>query len=99
ENDDTSSTNRFVASLGGVTLVPEATQSAFGYTQFTFTNVIPGANADLHFIFYNPPSYFYLDDVCVTVSGGGSPTPTPTASPTCTAGGTPGPWTQAAPVG
>jgi N-acetylneuraminic acid mutarotase len=28
-----------------------------------------------------------------------TPTPTPTASPTCTAGGgTPGPWTQAAPV-
>jgi hypothetical protein len=84
ENDDTSSTNRFGASLGGVSLVPEATQSAFGYTLFTFNNVIPGANADLHFIFYNPPSYFYLDDVCVTPSGGFSPTPTPTGSPSCT---------------
>ena len=29
--------------------------------------------------------------------GGGSPTPTPTASPTCTAGGTPGPWTAGSP--
>ena len=29
-------------------------------------------------IFYNPPSYFHLDDVRVTPSGGGSPTPTPT---------------------
>ena len=85
ENDDTSSTNRFGASFGSVTLVPEAIQGAFGYTQFTFTSVIPGANADLHFIFYNPPSYFYLDDVCVTPSGGGgSPTPTPSASPSCT---------------
>ena len=87
QNVDSSSNNRFGASFGSVTLVPEATQSAFGYTQFTFTNVIPGANADLHFIFYNPPSYFYLDDVCVTVSGGGgSPTPTatPTGSPSCT---------------
>jgi N-acetylneuraminic acid mutarotase len=56
---------------------------------------VPGANADLQFIFYNLPNYFYLDDVCVTVSGGGTPTPTPTGSPTCT----PGPWTQAAPVG
>ena len=39
---------------------------------------MPGANADLHFIFYNPPSFFYLDDVCVTVSG---PSPTPTCPP------------------
>jgi hypothetical protein len=68
ENDDASGNNRFGASLGGITLVPEAVQSAFGYTQFTFNSVIPGANADLHFIFYNPPSYFYLDDVCVSPS-------------------------------
>ena len=64
-NDDTTGNNRFGASLGSVTLVPEATQPGFGYTQFNFFNVIPGANADLHFIFYNPPSFFYLDDVCV----------------------------------
>jgi hypothetical protein len=88
QNVDTSSTNRFGASFGTVTLVPEAVQSAFGYTQFTFPNVIPGANADLIFTFYNPPSYFYLDDVCVTPSGGGgTPTPTPTASPSCTPSG------------
>ena len=82
ENDDTSGVNRFGASFGSVTLVPEATQSAFGYTLYTFTNVVPGANADLHFIFFNTPSYFYLDDVCVTSTGGGSPTPT--ATPSCT---------------
>ena len=82
ENDDTSSNNRFGASFGSVTLVPEAVQSAFGYTQYTFTNVVPGANADLHFIFFNPPTYFFLDDVCVTTTGGGgSPTPTPTGTP------------------
>ena len=99
ENDDTTGANSFGASFGSVTLVPEAVQSSFGYTLFTFNGVVPGANADLHFIFMNVPSYFYLDDVCVTVSGGGgSPTPTPTGSPTCTPGGTPGPWTQAAPV-
>jgi hypothetical protein len=85
ENDDDTSTNRFGASFGSVTLVPEAIQSAFPYTQYTFTNVIPGANADLHFIFFNSPSYFYLDDVCVTPSGGGSPTPTATATATATA--------------
>ena len=88
ENDDDTGNNRFGASLGGIVLVPEATQSAFGYTQFTFNNVVPGANADLQFIFFNPPSFFYLDDVCVTPSGGGgTPTPTPTATPTCTPGG------------
>ena len=83
ENDDTTGQNRFGASFGSVTLVPEATQSSFGYTLYTFTNVVPGANADLHFIFYNVPSYFYLDDVCVTPTGGGG-SPTPTASPSCT---------------
>jgi hypothetical protein len=88
ENDDTSGDNRFGFSFGSVTLVQEATQSGFTYTQFTFTDVTPGANADLHFIFYNPPSYFHLDDVCVTPSGGGgtpTPTPTPTATATATA--------------
>ncbi len=90
ENDDTSGDNRFGVSFGSVTLVPEATQSGFTYTQFTFTNVTPGANADLHFIFYNPPSFFYLDDVCVTPSGGGgTPTPTPTPTATATATATP----------
>ena len=88
ENDDDSGNNRFGASLGGIVLVPEATQSVFGYTQFTFTNVVPGANADLQFIFFNQPSFFYLDDVCVTPSGGGgTPTPSPTATPTCIPGG------------
>src|SRR5438876_3953610 len=82
ENDDDSGDNRFGASFGSVTLVPEGVQSFFGYTQFTFTNVVPGANADLHFIFFNPPSFFYLDDVCVTTTGGGgTPTPTPTGTP------------------
>src|ERR1043166_5886290 len=82
DNADTTNNNRFGATFGSVTLVAEAPQPAFGYTQYTFTNVVPGANADLHFIFYNPPSYFYLDDVCVTPTGGGSPTPT--ATPSCT---------------
>jgi hypothetical protein len=84
ENDDNSGNNRFGASFGDVTLVPEATQNVFGYTLFTFTNVVPGANADLHFIFFNPPTYFYLDDVCVTATSGGTPTPTPTVTPTPT---------------
>ena len=93
ENDDSSGQNAFGATFGSVTLVPQAAQGAFGYTQFTFTNVVPGANAHLQFVFYNVPSFFYLDDVCVTpTGGGGTPTPTPTASPTCIPGdGTSGP--------
>lgn len=67
ENTDSSSENRFGASLGSVTLVPEG---VFAYTpsyiQLSFTNVVPGANADMHFIFYNVPAFFYLDDVSVT---------------------------------
>ena len=78
ENYDDTGNNRFGASFGGVTLVPEASQGPFGYRLYTFNNVMPGANADLHFIFYNPAFFFYLDDVCVTVSG---PSPTPTCPP------------------
>src|SRR5206468_11435620 len=37
---------------------------------------------------FRSPSFFYLDDVCVSLSGGGgTPSPTPTGSPTCTPGG------------
>ena len=93
-SDTTGGADRFGATFGSVTLVAEAVQGFLPYTQFTFTNVVPGANADLHFIFFNSPAYFFLDDVCVTPSGGGSPTPTatPTAtgSPTCPPG-VPGP--------
>ena len=89
ENPDSSGNNRFGASFGSVTLVPEASQGQFGYTLYTFTNVIPGANADLHFIFYNPPSTFFLDQVCVALSGGPSVTPTPTPTTTAPATATP----------
>jgi len=85
ENDDSSGSNRFGASIGGIILVPEAAQSAFGYTQFTFTNVTPGANADLQFIFSTrPPSFIWMTCVSLPAGGGGTPSPTPTATPTGT---------------
>jgi hypothetical protein len=66
-NSDNSSNNRFGLTFGNVTLIPEG---VFAYTpnyiQLTFTNVVPGANADLHFIFFNPPAFFNIDDVSVT---------------------------------
>ena len=88
-NGDSSGNNRFGASFGSVTLVPEASQGQFGWTPYTFTNVIPGANADLHFIFYNPTNLFLLDQVCVALSGGPSVTPTPTPTTTAAATATP----------
>ena len=88
-NGDSSGVNRFGAFFGNIILVPEAIQSQFGYTLFSFTRVTPGANADLHFIFYNVLSYFYLDDVCVTPSGSVTPTPTATATATATTTATP----------
>src|SRR5437588_412767 len=42
ENDDVSGQNRFGASFGSVTLVPEAIQTAFPYTLYTFNIVVPG---------------------------------------------------------
>jgi PEP-CTERM motif len=67
-NNNSSGNNRFGVTFGGLTLVPEGVFPYFpNYTLFTFANVVPGANADLHFIFYNPPGFFYLDDVSVNV--------------------------------
>jgi hypothetical protein len=92
ENSDTSGSNHFGCTFGNVTLVPTATLPGGNYTQYTFTNVTPGANATLHFIFFNPPAFFYLDDVCVSGGGtGASPTPTATATP---GGGCPSVITQ-----
>ena len=67
ENYDDTGNNRFGASFGGITLVPEAIQGPFGYTLYTFNNVMPGANADLHFIFYNP-TFSFTWMTCVSPS-------------------------------
>src|SRR6266700_381198 len=66
--------------LGGGTIYTAPGSGSFGFTHITGTATV-GANPVLEFHFVNVPSYWDLDDVCVTTGGGGSPTPTPTASP------------------
>ena len=57
-------------------------RAPLGIRYLLLTMWYPEPTLTLHFIFYNAPSFFYLDDVCVTPSGGGgSPTPTPTVRP------------------
>ena len=64
DNRDTLGNNRFSVAFGATTLLSLTNAPAFPYTHYTFT-VTPGANALLHFSFYNPPSWFDLDDVSV----------------------------------
>jgi hypothetical protein len=67
--------------LGGVTIYTAPGSGSFGFTHITGTATV-GADPVLEFHFVNVPSFWDLDDVCVTPGGGGTPTPTPTASPT-----------------
>jgi hypothetical protein len=52
--------------FSGVTLLSLTSAPAFAYTEYTFTALASTNNALLHFSFYNPPVYWYLDDVSVT---------------------------------
>ena len=65
DNRDTLANNRFSVAFGSATLLSLTNAPAFPYTQYSF-NVVASANdALLHFSFYNPPSWFDLDDVDV----------------------------------
>ena len=70
--------NDFSASFAGVTIVSLTDSGPFPYTHYTMDIMATGTSTDLHFAFFNSPDYWYLDDVCVTPSGGATPTPTPT---------------------
>ena len=65
-NGDTSGNNRMSVQFSGVTLLSLTSAPAFPYTEYTFTALASTNNALLHFSFYNPPVYWYLDDVSVT---------------------------------
>ncbi len=45
---------------------------AFGWQQFVLTTVATGTETPLSFTFRNDPSYWFLDNVAVTQSGGGT---------------------------
>src|SRR5260370_30025048 len=77
------------ASCAGETIVSLTNSGPFGYTHYTMDIAATSTSTDLHFQFSNSPDYWFLDDVCVTASGGGgtpTPSPTPTGSPTCPPG-------------
>lgn len=58
--------NSFAVSFGGNTLYSQADLPAFGYQEFTFTNVLAtGPTTALTFTFSNVPVDFILDDVSV----------------------------------
>jgi hypothetical protein len=48
---------------------------AFGWQQFTLTTVANGSETPLSFTFRNDPSYWFLDNVTVSQSGGTVPEP------------------------
>lgn len=70
--------NSYDVSLGGVSLTGKVVDApAFGYTEFSYTNVAAGPNPTIQFLFQQNPSYFLLDNVVVTAAGGTAPTPEP----------------------
>jgi hypothetical protein len=68
DNRDTSGGSHMSASFAGVTLLTSPNGSpGFPYTFYSFTNIIATSNSSaLSFSFFNPPSWWDLDDVSVT---------------------------------
>jgi hypothetical protein len=64
----TDSTTEWMVQVGGATLMDVHDAGNFGYTQFTFTFTATSTTTRLQFGFFEPASYFYLDDVSVTAS-------------------------------
>lgn len=54
----------------------EGNVGSYDWTQRQFTVAASGASTDLTFGFFNPPSYYYFDDVSVEQVAGGVPEPT-----------------------
>jgi PEP-CTERM motif-containing protein len=66
DNRDTSGTNHMSASFAGVTVLTLTSAPAFTYTEYTFSVLATTSSSLLQFSFYNPPSWWDLDDVSVT---------------------------------
>jgi PEP-CTERM motif len=67
DNRDTSGNNHMSVFFGGVTFLSLTNAPSFPYTQYSFTLMATATPSLLQFSFYNPPSWFDLDDVSVTV--------------------------------
>ena len=71
-NDDPTANNSFSAHFGGTTILSLTNSAPFSYTHFTSGPIMATSNStDLNFTYFNPPAYWYLDDVSV------SPVPEP----------------------
>jgi hypothetical protein len=65
-NDDPSGNNHMSASFNGVQILSLTNAAPFAYTHYTSNPIMAtSGTTDLHFTFYNPPAYYYLDDVAV----------------------------------
>jgi hypothetical protein len=74
ENDDTSGDNHFEVSWNGSIILSLDNAPQFGYTLFTFTGLSASTSSTpLQFGFFNPPSFWFLDDVSVEAAGGSVP--------------------------
>jgi len=70
ENDDTTFDNHFEVSWNGSIISSLDNAASFGYTQFTFTGLMAtSTSTPLQFGFFNPPSFWWLDDVSVEAAG------------------------------
>ena len=68
--------NYFSASLGTASFSVTNFGAAFGWSEFTLSDLATASQTELSFTFRNDPGYWFLDDVTVTSSGGGT-TPEP----------------------
>lgn len=64
--ETTATPNAMFAELDGVTVASVTDYTNLNWVEFTADITVANANPELRFSFYNPPSYFDLDDVSVT---------------------------------
>jgi hypothetical protein len=67
------STNSFIATWGGSTILSLTNQSTFGYTLYTFTKTASTASTALTFDFTSSTGTWHLDDVSVNPAAAGVP--------------------------
>jgi hypothetical protein len=65
DNRDTSFNNHMSVSFSGVTILSLTNAPSFAYTEYTMNVLATSQSNLLHFSFYNPPSWWDLDDVSV----------------------------------
>jgi uncharacterized protein YfaP (DUF2135 family) len=68
-HDSTNAENDFQVFWGGNSVQNLSNVSAFGWTNYTFTETAASATTVLKFSAYEVPAWFFLDDVSVSVHG------------------------------